>query len=173
MVIEDFVHQSIGEWSVMRSGHSLAFKQFEEVISTIKIRLLKPNDEKVKDLLEANNCPTITPKTPFEISWESNSDWEKDHIHGSSILIPIAKLKNSGVILRSKGYAEKIQAISKYSFSQDGTLKLTTQYQQTMAEERIWFLNSNVRCRSSVIKSANENAILQTSFASEIKKINQ
>ncbi len=173
MEIEEFVHQSLGEWNVMRSGHSLAFRQFEEVISTIKISLLKLDDKKVTTLLNESDYSTNFPTTPFEISWDSNSNWEEENIQGSSILIPIEKSNNSGIILRSIGYAEKIQAISKYTFSLDGTLLLSTKYEQTIAEERIWFLNKNVRSRTSVVKSLNEQAILQTSYASEIKKISQ
>ena len=77
-----------------------------------------------------------------------------------------------GIILRSKGYAEADQAISEYEILSDGILLLLTNYKQTMVEERIWFVHQNVRCRSSVIKSKSQNAVLQTSFASEIRRIN-
>ena len=46
---------------------------------------------------------------------------------------------------------------------------LSTEYSQTIAEERIWFLNKNVRCRSSVIRTKKGSGILHTSFASEIR----
>ena len=37
MQIEEFFIKSIGEWNSMRSSHSLAFQEFEEIRSTIKI----------------------------------------------------------------------------------------------------------------------------------------
>ena len=107
--------------------------------------------------------------------WEAESDWEPDDptavAEGSCILIPVPETETTGVILRSVGYAEAEQASSSYSFSSDGTLNLTTQYGQSIAEERIWFVSDNVRCRSSVLRTSEGTGILQTSFASEVRRI--
>ena len=54
MGIERFVNQSIGEWRSMRSGHSLAFQQFEQVLSYIKIKPLSKNDPNVLNIIEAD-----------------------------------------------------------------------------------------------------------------------
>lgn len=40
MDLATFVERSEGTWRSMRSGHSLAFQQFEEVLSQIKIERL-------------------------------------------------------------------------------------------------------------------------------------
>ena len=37
MNIEEFFLKSVGEWNSMRSGHSLAFQEFEEIRSKVKI----------------------------------------------------------------------------------------------------------------------------------------
>ena len=67
MEIENFVEQSTGEWKSMRSSHSLAFKQFEQILSNIKIEELtkdnlevKASDEiaETKELIEENNIPS-------------------------------------------------------------------------------------------------------------------
>ena len=175
MEIKSFVRQSLGEWGAMRSGHSLAFKQFEEVTSNISIRLLENDDRNLQDFLNRTDYPNSNFVTPFEINWTATSDWKEsnkeEELNGSSIFIPIEYSTSTGIILRSKGYAEKEKAISEYLFLSDGTLVLTTIYEQLIAEERIWFISPNVRCRSSVIKSINKNAILQTSFTSEIRKL--
>ncbi len=175
MEIESFVIKSEGDWIAMRSGHSLAFKQFEEVISEIKIRLLKFDDYQVKDLLEKTGYSNSDFSKPFKIEWSAQSDWDQStkdqELHGCSIFIPIEQNNSTGIFLKSKGYAEKIQAISDYLFLDDGTLVLSTVYENMMAEERIWFLNHNVRCRASVVRSIDSNAILQTSFTSEVRKL--
>ena len=67
MGIEEFVNRSQGEWNSMRSGHSLAFKQFEEILSHIKIRLLENNDLKVKNFLNQSSYKDKEPISPFEI----------------------------------------------------------------------------------------------------------
>jgi len=51
MSIEQFVARSEGQWRSMRSAHALAFKQFEDVISTIKIVRLASNNQDVVDYL--------------------------------------------------------------------------------------------------------------------------
>ena len=116
--------------------------------------------------------------SPFDIEWSGTTSWEdtqtsKEKLSGQSILVPIKHSKISGIILRSKGYTEEREAISRYQILSDGTIIFLTTYDKTIAEERIWFINQNVRCRSSVIKSREMNAILQTSFASEIRKLKQ
>ncbi len=175
MEIENFVSKSEGEWSAMRSGHSLAFKHFEAILSTIQIRLLNQEDSKVKTFLGKTKYSSSHPVAPFEMKWNGESDWDEANsnkeLKGSAILIPIETTSKTGIILRSQGYAEKIQAVSNYLFLADGTLILSTSYEQTVAEERIWFVNKNVRCRSSVIKSLDKKSILQTSFSSEVRKI--
>ena len=68
-------------------------------------------------------------------------------------------------------YAEKTHAESTYSFLDDGTFVLSTRYEQSIAEERIWFVSDNVRCRSSVLKTSEGNGILQASFPSEVRRL--
>ena len=179
MTIEQFVAQSSGKWRSMRSGHSLAFQQFEEVLSEVVIEELSEEDPGVKQLLEsslAKEHDICSISSPFKMEWCAESDWEPDDpsevSSGSCIIVPLAKDKSSGTLIRSVGYAESESAISEYSFLDDGTFTLTTQYEQSIAEERIWFVSENVRCRSSVLRTSAGSGILQTSFASEVRRIN-
>ena len=179
MTIEQFVAQSSGKWRSMRSGHSLAFQQFEEVLSEVVIEELSKEDPGVKQLLEsslAKKQDKYSISSPFKMEWCAESDWEPDDpsevSSGSCIIVPLAKDKSSGTLIRSIGYAESESAISEYSFLDDGTFTLTTQYEQSIAEERIWFVSENVRCRSSVLRTSAGSGILQTSFASEVRRIN-
>ena len=176
MEIEEFVSKSAGEWSSMRSGHSLAFKQFEDIVSNIRINLLSLNAARVREYLNSLGYSQVKVISPFEIEWIGHSNWEDNseiqkQVKGHSLLIPIKHSINSGIILRSKGYAEDMKTITEYEISSDGTIIFSSAYQQSIAEERIWFVHQNVRCRSSVIRSKSKGAILQTSFASEVRKI--
>ncbi|ABX08269.1 phycobiliprotein lyase [Prochlorococcus marinus] len=173
MNIEQFVAQSLGEWKAMRSSHSLAFKQFEEIISKIIIKPLDINDSNIQELIEDSIYKKEEMVQPFQIEWQAESNWEEDSeqkdMKGSSILIPILRRSKNGIIIRSIGYTEKVRAISYFKFLEDGTMILSTQYNQSTAEERIWFISNSVRCRSSVVRSKDSSAILQTSFSSEVK----
>ena len=179
MTIEQFVAQSSGKWRSMRSGHSLAFQQFEEVLSEVTIEEISKDDSAVKQLLEsslANKHNLETVSSPFKMEWCAESDWEPEDpsevSSGSCIIIPLVKDISSGTLIRSVGYAEAEAAISEYNFSNDGTFTLTTNYEQSIAEEKIWFVSENVRCRSSVLRTSAGSGVLQTSFASEVRRIN-
>ena len=179
MTIEQFVAQSEGKWRSMRSGHSLAFQQFEEVLSEVTIEAISEDDSAVKQLLEsslANKHNLETISSPFKMEWCAESDWEPEDpsevSSGSCIIIPLVKDISSGTLIRSVGYAEAEAAISEYNFSNDGTFTLTTNYEQSIAEEKIWFVSENVRCRSSVLRTSAGSGVLQTSFASEVRRIN-
>ena len=179
MTIEQFVAQSSGKWRSMRSGHSLAFQQFEEVLSEVTIEEVSKEDSAVKRLLEsplANQYNLDAISSPFKMEWCAESDWEPDDpsevSSGICIIVPFVNDNSSGTLIRSVGYAEAEAAISEYNFSNDGTFTLTTKYEQSIAEEKIWFVSENVRCRSSVLRTSAGSGVLQTSFASEVRRIN-
>ena len=177
MNIEQFVAQSEGKWRSMRSGHSLAFQQFEDVLSEVEITQIKSTDADIEKLKAASSLHQYHPVAcPFRMTWAAESDWEPDDpsevSSGSCLIVPIPIDETSGHLLRSVGYAEAAPAESKYSFLSDGTFLLTTAYEQSIAEERIWFVSEHVRCRSSVLRTSAGSGVLQTSFASEVRRLN-
>ena len=175
MNIEDFFLKSVGEWNSMRSGHSLAFQEFEEIRSKIKIVRSKRNDSRVIKFLKDNLITTKAANQAFLINWEAKSEWDeenqKENSSGESILVPIEISKTEGKIIRSIGYTEAVQLVSLYKILDDGTLIIYSDYNHICTEERIWFLSNNLRSRSSVTRATNSLAILQTSYASEIRSI--
>ncbi len=178
MDIEQFVAQTEGEWKSMRSAHSLAFQQFEDVLSEISVIRISKSDPELKNILKSQGDLSLSKiKSPFLMKWSAESDWEpedpNDVASGQCIIIPIPKNNTSGVLIRSIGYAETIAATSNYNFLDDGTFILKTIYDQSIAEERIWFISENVRCRSSVLKTSEGSGILQTSFCSEVRRLNK
>ena len=75
MTIEQFFINSVGEWNSMRSGHSLAFQDFEEIRSKIKIIPAQANDLRVIKLLKDNLITATEEKKAYIISWEAKSEW--------------------------------------------------------------------------------------------------
>ena len=176
MDIEQFVAQTEGEWKSMRSAHSLAFQQFEDVLSEISVHRISQTNSDLKNILNQEKDLSISQiNSPFLMKWSAESDWEPDDPNdvasGECIIIPIPTTSDSGLLIRSVGYAESIAAKSEYSFLDDGTFVLKTIYDQSIAEERIWFISENVRCRSSVLKTSEGSGILQTSFSSEVRRL--
>ncbi len=175
MQIDQFFLKSVGEWNSMRSGHSLAFQEFEEIRSKIKIIPTNINDYRVIKLLKDNFITNHEGKKAFLMSWETKSEWgdenPKGNSSGESILVPLEISKKEGKIIRSIGYTESIPVISSYKILDDGTLIIYSNYNDITTEERIWFVSNNLRSRSTVTRAIESLAILQTSYASEIRCI--
>ncbi|MGK7889943.1 MAG: phycobiliprotein lyase [Leptolyngbyaceae cyanobacterium] len=173
MDITEFVSNSIGKWRSQRSAHHLAFSHFEAIQSEIDIVSLTVDAPEVLALCQANNIDPQTAVSPFQMSWEGQSDWEESAIlKGSCTLVPIPEQQGAsrGKLLRDQGYAEEIPAVSEYYFTDDNTFILTTFYDRAAAEEKIWFVNPNVRCRVSLIKTSAGSGVVTASFSSEIRQ---
>lgn len=173
MDITEFVANSIGHWRSQRSAHHLAFGHFEAVQSEIDIVALAVEDPAVVDLCKQYNLDPSLAVAPFRMSWEGQSDWEDSEVvKGTCVLVPIPDPEhpNCGRLLRDQGYAEEIAAIGDYRLTEDGTFVLTTPYDRAAAEEKIWFVNPNVRCRVSLIKTSAGSGVVTASFSSEIRR---
>ena len=174
MDIQEFVEKSLGQWRSQRSAHHLAFRHFEAVESVIDIEAVSPEDTSVIDLCKAYDIDPSQAVAPFKMRWEGQSDWDdgKEVIQGSSVLIPVPdpNQSNAGKLLREQGYAETMPAAGEYHFLEDGTFVLLTSYDRAAAEEKIWFVNPNVRCRVSLIKTSAGSGVVTASFSSEIRQ---
>ena len=70
MNIEQFVAQSLGEWRSMRSGHSLAFQQFEDVLSEISITEIDIDNKAIKEAIQNSSQPDNSSYiAPFPVSY--------------------------------------------------------------------------------------------------------
>lgn len=173
MDITEFVANSIGHWRSQRSAHHLAFGHFEAVQSEIDIVSLSVDDRAVIDLCKTYNVDPQRVVSPFRMSWEGQSDWEDSEVvKGTCVLVPVpdSNRPNCGQLLRDQGYAEEIAAIGDYTLTADDTFVLVTAYDRAAAEEKIWFVNPNVRCRVSLIKTSAGTGVVTASFASEIRQ---
>jgi phycoerythrin-associated linker protein len=172
MNITEFVANSIGRWRSQRSAHHLAFGHFEAVQSEIDIIALADDDPAVIDLCKTYNIDPQTVVSPFRMSWQGQSDWDDNEIKGSCVLVPVPDptQTNRGKLLRDQGYAETIAAAGDYYLTEDGTFVLITSYDRAAAEEKIWFVNPNVRCRVSLIKTSAGTGVVTASFSSEIRQ---
>lgn len=174
MDIQEFVEQSIGRWRSQRSAHHLAFSHFEAVQSVIDIEAIAPEEASVVELCKAYDVEPQQIVSPFKMSWEGESDWDdgEEVLKGSSVLVPVPDptKSNCGKLLREQGYAETMAAAGDYRLMEDGTFVLTTSYDRAAAEEKIWFVNPNVRCRVSLIKTSAGTGVVTASFSSEIRQ---
>jgi phycoerythrin-associated linker protein len=174
MDITQFVAGSIGQWKSQRSAHHMIFGHFEAVRSEIDIIALTPDNPAVIELCQAYEIDSSQAVSPFHMSWEGESDWdEKEVLKGSTVLVPIPDptLPNRGLLLRDRGYAETMAAAAKYHITEDGVFVLITEYDRAAAEERIWFVNPNLRFRVSTIKTSDGTGVVTASFSSELRSM--
>jgi phycoerythrin-associated linker protein len=173
MDISQFVAQSIGQWRSQRSAHHLAFQHFEAVQSTIAITAIELDDERVAELCKLHGIELSLAVSAFHMQWEGESDWDDDAppVKGETVLVPIPDATDAtrGKLLRSQGYAEEMAAVGEYYFTEEGMFVLETTYDRAAAEERIWFVNPNLRFRVSMIKTSGGSGVVTASFASEIR----
>lgn len=174
MDIQEFVERSIGQWRSQRSAHHLTFGHFEAVESIIDIEPVSPDATAVVDLCKAYDIDEQQIVVPFQMRWEGYSDWDegKEAMKGSSVLVPVPdpQQPGRGKLLREQGYAETMAAAGDYRLTEEGTFVLETFYDRAAAEEKIWFVNPNVRCRVSLIKTSAGSGVVTASFSSEIRQ---
>ena len=172
ITIKEFIDKSIGEWKSIRSTHTLAFQEFENSNSELIISYQNLESE---DVIKIKNRFKLSEPVSFaiNISWKSFSEWATEHKsqESNTVLIFIPKDEYKGTLIKDKGYVEKIPSCSKYYMDENKTFNIHTEYNATISYEKIWFLSKNVRSRYSVIKNKINNGILQTSHATEIRKI--
>ena len=173
ITINQFIDKSLGEWKSLRSTHTLAFQEVENSTSKIVIKELEIENKNVVELLEQYNLSSKTNFIAISISWKALSDWEenKKFEKDQTLLLFLPKNKNSGIVLRNKGYTESVISSSEYFIDDSNNLNLTTIYNSTVSEERICFLSTHVRSRYSVIRNQENNSVMQTSHTSEIRNI--
>lgn len=171
MDITQFVTSSIGQWKSQRSAHHMIFSHFEAVRSEIDIVALTPDNPAVIELCQAYNIDPSLAVVPFQMSWEGESDWNDEVLKGSTILVPIPdpNSPDRGQLLRDRGYAETMPAAARYHITEDGVFVLITEYDRAAAEERIWFVNPNLRFRVSTIKTSDGTGVVTASFSSELR----
>jgi phycoerythrin-associated linker protein len=152
----------------------MAFGHFEAIRSTIGISALALDDPKVVELCKVHEIDPALITHPFYMEWVGESDWDEENPEktaGSCVLVPVPNVENphQGRLLREQGYAETMPAIGEYYFTEESMFVLTTPYDRASAEERIWFVNPNLRFRVSLIKTSAGTGVVTASFASETR----
>ncbi len=171
--INQFISKSIGEWKSIRSTHTLAFQEFENSTSRIFINKINSKNKKVVEIFKNYKLSLNLESIAISIKWQAISDWDDDDISkgDETILIFLPKDKNSGIILRNKGYTENFISSSSYFIDEQNNLQITTFYKSTVSEERISFLSTHIRSRFSTIRNQETESVIQTSHTSEIRNL--
>jgi hypothetical protein len=151
-----FFQQSAGKWRSQRTTHHLPFRRAESGGSDINVEFLDADDEKIVAICQMHD---VDPKKAIGgayVSWDGSMAWDKeneDH-KGTTVfaLIPDEDNPRKGQLLRERGYAEIVPVAGEYQMDAEDGLVLITEYDTMSIIERFWFINPDLRLRSSTVK---------------------
>ncbi len=152
----EFFQQSAGRWRSQRTTHHLPFRRAESGDSDINVEFLNAEDEKIIAICEMHDIEPQTAIGGAFVSWDGAMAWDKeneDH-KGTTVfaLIPDPENPRKGKLLRERGYAEIVPVAGEYEMDDEDGLVLVTEYETMSIIERFWFVNPNLRLRSSTVK---------------------
>lgn len=153
---KEFFQRSAGKWKSQRTTHHLPFRRAESGGSDINVEFLNSDDEKIAAICQMHDVdPQIAIGGAF-VSWDGSMAWDKeneDH-KGTTVfaLIPDQENPRKGKLLRERGYAEIVPVAGEYDMDEEDGLVLVTEYDTMSIIERFWFVNPDLRLRSSSVK---------------------
>lgn len=157
MDVMEFFERSAGKWRSQRTTHHLPFRRAETGDSEIWVETLAADHPKIAEICTLHEVDPALAIGGAYVTWQGTMEWDRedDENHqGSTVFALVPDIDNpaQGKLLRERGYAEIVPVIGHYQVDEDGGLVLTTEYETMSSEERFWFVNANLRCRSSSVK---------------------
>ncbi len=153
---KEFFQQSAGQWRSQRTTHHLPFRRAESGGSDINVEFLDADDRKIAAICQMHDEDPKRAIGGAFVSWDGSMAWDKeneDH-KGTTVfaLIPDPDNSRKGKLLRERGYAEIVPVAGKYHMDEEDGLVLITEYETMSIIERFWFVNPDLRLRSSTVK---------------------
>jgi len=153
---KEFFKLSSGQWKSQRTTHHLPFRRAESGNSDINVEFLEGDDPKIAAICEMHSIDLTNAIGGAFVSWDGSMAWDKeneDH-KGTTIfaLVPDDSDPRKGKLLRERGYAEIVPVAGEYAMDESDALVLITEYETMSIIERFWFVNPNLRLRSSTVK---------------------
>ena len=153
---KEFFQQSAGRWRSQRTTHHLPFRRAESGGSDINVEFLNADDDKIATICQMHDVDPQQAIGGAFVSWDGSMAWDKeneDH-KGTTVfaLIPDSEDPRKGKLLRERGYAEIVPVAGEYHMDEEDGLILITEYETMSIIERFWFVNRDLRLRSSTVK---------------------
>ena len=152
----EFFQRSAGKWRSQRTTHHLPFRRAESGGSDINVETLAADDPKIIAICQMHDvAPNLAIGGAF-VSWDGSMAWDKENENheGTTVfaLIPEPENPRKGKLLRERGYAEIVPVAGLYEMDSEDGLILITEYETMSIVERFWFVNPNLRLRSSTVQ---------------------
>ncbi|BAU65801.1 hypothetical protein STA3757_31930 [Stanieria sp. NIES-3757] len=152
----EFFQRSAGQWRSQRTTHHLPFRRAETGGSQINVESLAADHPKIIEICQMHDVNSVLAIGGAFVSWDGSMAWDKeDENHeGTTVfaLIPDPQNPRKGRLLRERGYAEIVPVAGLYEMDQEDGLVLITEYETMSIIERFWFVNPNLRLRTSTVQ---------------------
>ncbi|HEY9737634.1 MAG TPA: phycobiliprotein lyase [Trichocoleus sp.] len=172
MEIVNFFETLAGKWFSQRTTHYLATQTSRAGQSNLLIEFLPHIDPTVIKLCEELGQDAAQAACGLRINQDGRMDGETRSTQSTALMVALQPSSTqegpqtrSGVLLQKSNPSAKAST-GRYSLEQD-VLTLTTETAEGQAQERLWFVNPNLRMRTSVLQNA--DGVKLTSFCSEIR----
>ncbi|MGB3239461.1 MAG: phycobiliprotein lyase [Geitlerinemataceae cyanobacterium] len=171
MEIQEFFQQCAGKWFSQRTSHALPPQELEIGKSDLWIDLLKPDDPAIDRLCQQCGIDPGLAVCGMQTKWEGTVGASPNKESGSALLVAIADGNDSrtGKFLQLVNCPGESPLMGQYIVNTDESIALKIESDTLQTEERLWFVSSNLRERTSIITHVNGSSY--ASFCSEIRMI--
>jgi CpeS-like protein len=157
MDVVEFFERSAGRWRSQRTTHHLAFRRAEVGDSEIAVVFLAAADPDVEELCRFHEVDPKLAVGGSRVTWQGTMSWDRENEGGHEgktvfAIVPDPENPRQGRLLRERGYAEIVPVVGRFHMDEADGLILTTEYETMSSIERFWFVNPQLRLRTSTVK---------------------
>lgn len=168
MDIVNFFEKLAGRWFSQRTTHALSTQQSKAGKSDLEVTFLAADAPEVTQLCQTQG--EAAPLCGLSIHQSSTVEGDSKAKVMTTLLVPLTPAREqngtvSGELLRS-GSSNK----ASYTLA-DEVLTIVGDSAEARSEERLWFINENLRMRTGMteLKSGPKSGLRIASFCSEIR----
>lgn len=165
MDIVNFFETLAGKWFSQRTTHSLAGQSSQAGQSNLLIEFLPATDDDLAQACAPLGCDASQIACGLRVHQDSQLDGQTQKIQSTALMVIFPPTEaGDGVLVQAAASSPALQGSYRLD---DGVLTIVTSTEAGQVEERLWFVNPNLRMRTSVLKVG--DAVQIASFCSEIR----
>lgn len=164
MDIVNFFESLAGKWFSQRTTHNLAGQSSQAGQSNLLIEFLSATDADLAATCAPLGHDPSQIACGLRVHQDSQIDGQPQKIQSTALMVIFApNAAGEGALVQAAG-SSVLQG--RYQVA-DEVLSITTPTETGQVEERLWFVNPNLRMRTSVVKVGETEQV--ASFCSEIR----
>lgn len=171
MHFSDFMNQCAGKWFSQRTSHAIPPQALEAGTCDFWIDLIEPTDASLLERCQSVGIAAETVLCAMHTHWQGTVGTANHSSSGATLSIFVAgdrQQPNHGQFWRWNDDPSDTTVIQgQYHLGDDEALNLSASTDSLSTQERLWFLNPNLRERTSVV--THKQGSRYASFCSEIR----